>query len=619
MITFFLGTSNLYIMQAPLLNFSQNPDQAKRIPSLINGSFKLFFYVVLCFWFAACSYTPPEGLPPADPDNGGLALPEGFEAVVLVDSIKGAARHLAVSEIGDVYVKLRYPDDQGGCVALRDKDGDGKADVIRKFGRYEEKRRWGLGCGMRIYQGYLYFSSELGVYRQKLRPGRLKPAGKMETILLDDHEHGQHEHIAKPITFDNKGHMYIPFGAPSNACQSPKRTPRAPGLDPCPQLEDHGGVWRFDALKTGQTQKDGLHFASGIRSVVAMDWNPADEELYLVIHGRDDLLRLFSNIYTPWQSALLPSEEFIRVKEGSNFGWPYCYYDQVKGEKVLAPEYGGDGDTIGRCAQYDLPLIGFPGHWAPNDLYFYQGDQFPERYKNGAFIAFHGSTNRAPYPQAGYFVCFVPFENGEPTGEWEVFADGFAQVDPIVNVNDAVYRPMGIAMGPDGSLYLGDTEEGKIWRVMYKGDRESFGPAQLADMEKHKTLSHIRRPDLENDNLDKGQMAAGERIYYTYCGTCHQSNGKGDSGRFPSLVGTDWVTGDTKRLIELVLNGLEGPIEVNGETYSGLMPQHSFLSDEQLAAVLTYIREGFGNESSAISAEEVAQIRNEVDASNTTQ
>ena len=277
---------------------------------------------------------------------------------------------------------------------------------------------------------------------------------------------------------------------------------------------------------------------------------------------------------------------------------------------MLAPEYGGDGKTIGRCDQFQKPLIGFPGHWAPNDLLFYQGDQFPARYKNGAFVAFHGSTNRAPYPQSGYFIGFIPFENGKPTGEWEVFADGFAEVDPIVNVSDAVYRPMGLAMGPDGSLYISDTEMGKIWRVMYKGDKDDFGPDQLSAMEKRKTLSHIRTPDEVNDNLEKDVVAGGEKIFKVYCATCHQRDGKGASGRFPPLAGTDWVTGDKKRLIGILLNGLEGSIVVNGETYINAMPQHSFLKDHEIANVLTYIRQNFGNKASEVTPEEVRQVRN---------
>ena len=503
----------------------------------------------------------------------------------------------------------------GGVAAIQDEDGDGKADVMKLFANYQTEGKWSLQTGVQIYQGYLYFSSELTIYRVKLKPGELVPTGSIEVVLQDDHPHQRHEHIAKPFTFDNKGAMFVPFGAPTNACQEPKRTPGAPGLDPCPQLQDHGGIWKFDATQVGLTQDDGIKYATGIRSVVAMDWNPVDEALYVVIHGRDDLFRLFPDKFTPWESALLPSEEFVKVTEGSNFGWPYCYYDQMTGKKVLAPEYGGDGDSIGRCADFQLPEMGFPGHWAPNGLFFYTGDQFPERYRNGAFIAFHGSTNRAPYPQSGYFIAFVPFENGSPQGTWEIFADGFAQVDPIVNVSDAIYRPMGISMGPDGSLYVSDSNHGKIWRIMFKGDKGNFGLAQLAAMEERKKLSHIRTPHETDDNIQKDLVGKGEELYYLYCGACHQQNGQGASGRFPPLAKTDWVTGDKERLIQVVLNGAEGAMEVNGETYNNVMPQHSFLNDQDMAEVLTYIRQNFGNEASAVTPEEVAEVRAQVSES----
>jgi glucose/arabinose dehydrogenase len=551
---------------------------------------------------------PVASLPDGDPGNGGLFLPEGFEAMVVVDSLKGRARHMAVNDNGDIYVKLRFPQEEGGNVALRDTNNDGRADIVKIFGDYHDKGNY--GTAMRIYDGYLYFSSELNVYRQKLTPGKLIPEGELEVILRDDHEHGRHEHIAKPVSFDDKGYMYVPFGAPSNNCQEKNRTPNSPGLMPCPQLEDHGGIWRFDAHKTGQTQKDGTKYATGLRSIVGMDWNKEDKTLYVVHHGRDDLLRLWPNIYSAWQSAVLPSEEFIKVKEGTDAGWPYYYYDHMLGKRVLNPEYGGDSKITEGGEKYDQPVMGFPGHWAPNDLFFYTGDQFPERYKNGAFIAFHGATNRIPYPQSGYFIGFIPFRNGAPTGEWEVFADGFAQVDPIANVSDAVYRPMGIAMGPDGDLYLSDTEKGKIWRVMYKGSKSSFGPTQLSAMENRKLLSHIRDPHEVEDDLTREQTLAGAKLYTTYCATCHQQNGLGDGQRFPPLAGAEWVTQNKKRLINVVLNGLEGPIEVKGQAYTGVMPQHSFLSDEEVSQVLTFIRQSFGNNAGGISAAEVAAVRN---------
>lgn len=561
-------------------------------------------FIIFSATLMRCSTTAE--LPAGDADGGGLFLPDGFEALVVVDSLKGRARHLAVNDNGDIYVKARFPG-EGGNIALRDTTGDGKADIIQPFGDYKADGTY--GTAMRIYNGYLYYSSQLVVYRSKLKPGQLVPDSEIEVILTDDHAHGSHEHVAKPITFDEEGNMYVPFGANSNNCQEVNRTPYSPGMNPCPLLKDHGGIWRFDANKKGQFQKDGYMFATGLRSVVALDWNKQDDNLYALQHGRDDLLRLWSRYFTPWQSAELPSEEFLRIKDGTHAGWPYCYYDQLKGQKLLAPEYGGDGKVAGDCDKYEKPLIGFPGHWAPNDLLFYQGDQYPERYKNGAFIAFHGSTNRGPYPQAGYFIAFVPFRDGQPSGPWEVFADGFAGVDPIVNTGDAKYRPMGIATGSDGSLYISDSEKGKIWRIMYKGDKDNFGEAQLATMEQRKSLSNIRTPHEIDDNLDKGTAVGGEKIYSVYCGTCHQRNGKGASGRFPPLAGASWVTGDKKLLIGIVLKGMEGPINVNGEQFNGTMPQHSFLSDEEIANVLTYIRQSFGNRASAISAGEVATVR----------
>ncbi len=579
---------------------------------ILNKSlFKQLFIVLTLLCVARCK--GPTELPPGDPGNGGLSLPDGFEAVVVTDSI-GPARHLAVNDNGDIYVKLRFSrGGKGGNVALRDTTHDGKADIIKRFGDYED--RGGYGTSMRIHNGYLYFSSMKAVYRIRLTPGKLIPESKIEVVLTDDHAHGMHWHMTKPVAFDDNGNMFVPFGVPSNACQdlklSPAGRPGFAGLNPCPELEKHGGIWRFDANKTGLTQKDGQKFATGLRSIVAMDWNPEDKNLYVVMHGRDDLTMLFPNYYTPWESAMLPSEEFLRITEGSDAGWPYYYYDQIKGKKMLAPEYGGDGKKEGKGAEMLQPIMGFSGHWAPNDLLFYHGDQFPERYKHGAFIAFHGSTNRAPYPQSGYFIGFVPFKNGQPSGPWEVFADDFTRVETVVNTSDAVYRPMGIATGPDGSLYFTDSEKGKIWRVMFKGDKDHFGAAQLAEMEKRKTTrSNIRAPDEIKDNLDRGKaVAPGAKVYISFCSACHQRDGKGDGSRFPPLGGSEWVIGDKQKLINVLLKGQEGPIKVKGNPYNGLMVPHNFLSNKDVAEVLTYIRRNFGNRASEVKSNEVDKIR----------
>jgi len=553
----------------------------------------------------------PVSLPSPDHDNGGLFLPEGFRALVVADSV-GRARHLAIRDNGDIYVKLSSSDFvDGGIVAMRDIDGDGRMDVRQRFGGFRSGSRF-YGNAMTIHKGYLYYSSALGLYRQKLTRNSLVPVSPREVVLIDDHPHGVHWHITKPVSFDNEGFMYVPFGTPSNACQpieaTPNGIPGEKGLDPCPELEWHGGIWRFEADKTGLRQEDGYRFATGIRSVVGMDWHPVDEHLYIMMHGRDNLHSLYPDRYTSWQNAMLPAEELIRVTENSNYGWPYCYYDQLQEKMILAPEYGGDGVRTGRCDSMALPEFGFPGHWAPNDILFYRGDQFPERYKYGAFIAFHGSTNRAPYPQAGYFVAFMPFENGRSTGEWEIFADGFAGVYPVVNTNDALYRPVGLAEGPDGTLYITESIQGKVWRIMYGGDRDQFNADQLTIMEGRKALAHIRTPDVLEDNLQK-DLSQDQQLYNSLCSPCHQMNGKGSPGRIPPLAGSKWVTGNKDLLIDIVLHGMEGPLEVKGEFYNGPMPAYYFLRDEELSKILTYIRRNFGNQADEVSEQEVKSRR----------
>lgn len=617
------------------------------------------FVVLLCTGLIFSSYQQKNSLPPADKDNGGLFLPGGFEAVVVVDSIGGGstplpanqqssrrpnvqapvvepgaptsyqinrpnnaptgnylgARHLAISPNGDIYVKLRVPSADGYAnAALRDVNGDGKADTVKIWGKHDARA---YGTAMRIHNGYLYYSSELMVYRNKLKPGQLVPDSKVDTIVIDNPPY--HQHQTKPIAFDGKGNMYVGWGAGTDACQVTSGTPGSKGRgrvdvpeDPCPFLADHGGIWVFNENKLNQKQSDGLRYATGLRSIVGMEWDKTSNSLYAVSHGRDNLRLLWPEFYTPWQSAVLPAEEFFKVPKGMDGGWPYYYYDQIKNKKILNPEYGGDGKKEGNGAKLPKPLVGFPGHFAPNDILFYKGNQLPARYRDGAFISMHGSTNRIPYPQAGYIIAFVPMKNGVVTGPWEVFADGFAGVDPIAITNDAKFRPMGLAEGPDGSIYISETQKGKIWRVMYKGNKATFGPSQLAAMAKRKaTASNIKTPDEMNDNLDrKNQAVNASLVYNIYCRACHQTDGNGDGARFPPLAGSEWVTGDKTRLISTVLNGLSGPIQVKGVPYNDMMPAHaSFLNDKEVAEVLTYIRGSFGNNSGPITVQEVAEVR----------
>lgn len=440
-----------------------------------------------------------ERLPATRADNAGLFLPDGFEAKVVSEGV-GPSRHLAVNDNGDIYVKLSEPKGFLGNIALRDTNNDSRADIVQRFGDYPNDGAY--ATEMRIHNGYLYFSSELVVYRQKLIPGQLIPEGKPELIMQDPYPIRWHN--AKTLAFDKQGGMYVTFSAPTNACEDWRTVPQntvanVKGQFPCEQLGHLGGIWKFDEAKLNQTQTDGIKFATGLRSIVGMSWNELDNSLYAVNHGRDYLYGHAPQYYSEWQNAVLPGEQFMKIQQNDDFGWPYTYYDHFQKKRFLAPEYGGNG--VKEAPEYASPIMGLPAHWAPNDLLFYTGDLFPARYRNGAFIAFHGSTNRTPYPQGGYIVAFVPYENGKFTDEWEVFADGFAGVDIVINMSDAKYRPMGLAQGPDGSLYISESTKGKIWRILFGGDAGTFGKEQLAGMEKRKAMSYIRTPGEISDRL----------------------------------------------------------------------------------------------------------------------
>jgi glucose/arabinose dehydrogenase len=394
--------------------------------------------------------------------NVTLKLPEGFSAVVVTDGPEHA-RHIAVAPNGAIFVKttfhLKAPKGyRGGILRIMDTNGDGKADQVTGFGNY-------AGTGIAIKNGYLYASSDEDVYRYKLDADyNVVDTAHPEKIITGLLNRGEHE--SKSIALDNNGNIYVNIGAYSNACQFKDREKGSPGQKPCPILDSAGGIWMFKADKANQTYHDGVRYATGLRNVVGLDWNTETNTLFVMQHGRDQLHELFPDKWDVKQSAELPAECMYELHKGVNAGWPYIFYDQIQHKKILAPEYGGDGKKTGGENAID-PVIAFPGHLAPNGLLFYTGSQFPDKYKNGAFIAFHGSWNRAPEPQAGFYVVFVPFKNGKPTGSWEVFADNFSGGPDKTASATPEYRPCGLAQGPDGSLYVTDDKQGAVWKISY--------------------------------------------------------------------------------------------------------------------------------------------------------
>ena len=388
--------------------------------------------------------------------NAGLTIPKGFTAVKLVEGY-GKVRHIAVTPQGGIYVKLNKLYKTKGILYFKENTTTHQYVLTNSFGNY-------TGTGIYIKDQYLYASSDEEVFRYKLNEqGDVISTEAPEKVVTGLPSKGEHE--SKSIVLDNSGNLYVNIGAYSNSCQEQDREKGSMGMNPCPVLNEAGGIWKFNATGNNQTQKAGTRYATGLRNVVGLDWNVQTNSLFVMQHGRDQLHDLFPSLYDAKQSAELPSECMYELHNGTNCGWPYIYYDHLVNKKIVAPEYGGDG--IKSTTEYQNPAIAFPGHLAPNGLLFYTGNKFPAKYKNGAFIAFHGSWNRAPLPQEGYYVVFVPFVNGKPTGQWEVFANGFAGA--IKTPKGAEHRPCGLAQDAMGAIYVTDDSKGAIYKITYTG------------------------------------------------------------------------------------------------------------------------------------------------------
>ncbi|MEA3246524.1 MAG: PQQ-dependent sugar dehydrogenase, partial [Gemmatimonadota bacterium] len=352
------------------------------------------------------------------------------------------------------------PRSPGAIYLLRDANGDGKAETVRKLAEAS-------GSGIALANGYLYSSSGLSIVRYAYRAGQTT-LGAPDTIVTDFATGG---HSAYNFVIAG-GTLYMNVGSRSNACEPGSRAAQTPGVDPCVELETRAGIWAFDANRKGQKPADGTRFATGIRNSVALTVNPADQTLWVTMHGRDGLQPPPAGLWPGHDDrygAENPGEQVNHVLKGDDFGWPYCYWSMDEKKLVTAPEYGGDGKKADRCAGKKNPVYAFPGHWAPNDMMFYTGSQFPAEYRSGAFVAFHGSWNRAPLAQQGYRVAFLPLQ-GDRAGTHRDFATGFSK-DGMPGTDGRIHRPTGLAQGTDGSLYVSDDVAGTIYKVSYRGNR----------------------------------------------------------------------------------------------------------------------------------------------------
>jgi glucose/arabinose dehydrogenase len=397
-------------------------------------------------------------------NNAAITVPAGFCATVFADSVT-RARYLAVADNGDVYVASEgtRPNQTGptpAFYALRDTDKDGHADRVEKVGQTGN-------TGIALWNGYLYVDQGDRITRYRRAAGDLVPSGAAETIVSGLPLNPGHR--ARNFAISSDGTMYVNVGSPSNSCQVKDRALESPGKDPCEELATRAGIWKFSATTPNQQFSPQARFATGARNSTGMALSGG--RLYAMTHGRDQLTQNWPKVFPDTAySDNNPAEKLLQINQGDDFGWPYCYYAFDKKTLVDAPEYGGDGTKTTRCASKKAPLAVYPAHWSPLDLLFYNGSNFPAKYRGGAFITFHGSWNRAKGMQAGGKIVFQPMNNGSPSGQYEIFADGFAGVPPEeIDGQKAHHRPVGLAVGPDGALYVADDKGGRIYRITYSG------------------------------------------------------------------------------------------------------------------------------------------------------
>jgi glucose/arabinose dehydrogenase/mono/diheme cytochrome c family protein len=490
---------------------------------------------------------------------------------------------------------------------LQDTTGSGNADVIRRFGATVQSGGAG-GTGVALYRGALFAEINDKIVRYALPAGAIVARGPAVTIVRGLPLSGDHPMHPLAITAD--GSLYIDVATPTNACQMENRTPKSPGIEPCTELETRGGIWRYDANKINQRFSPAERFATGIRNAEGFAVDAAGH-IFVTQHGRDQLHANWPDLYQPEEEATQPAEELLLLKQGGDYGWPECYYDGIQAKLVLAPEYGGDGGhKVGVCAGKVGPIAVFPAHWAPNAMALYDEPQFPAHYRDGVFIAFHGSWDRAPYPQGGYNVVFQALSGDQASGSCEVFADGFAGAQK--SPGEAAHRPSGVAVGPDGSLYVSDDVRGRIYRIVYHGGSDaraqtaSVTPCPSATTAAGQVSLDSAKPP-EGTHPDAGGATAnlpvpagatteivelGDRIYHgqvggASCTGCHGTNAKG-TPLGPDLTGTKWLWGNGSygAIEKIITAGVPRP-----KQYRAPMPPMggAQLGADQVSAVAAYI------------------------------
>lgn len=335
-----------------------------------------------------------------------IRLPEGFNIEVFASGL-GTPRFMAFSPDGVLYATIV---NDGKVVALPDENKDGKADRVITFVEGLEYPH-----GIDFYEGHLYIGETNQVVRYKY-DGFNKTPGKKEIIVPNLPTGG---HYSRTVRFGPDGKMYVSIGSSCNVCRE--------------KDERRAAILKFNPDGSG-----GKTYAKGLRNSVGITWHPETGEMWATDNGRD------------WIGDNLPPEEINIVKEGKDYGWPYCYGNKIPDPKYKDAEY---------CKTTAPPVFEMQAHSAPLGLAFYTGKYFPGEYRGDLFVAFHGSWNRSV--PTGYKVVRIKMKDGKPE-KIEDFATGWLQG------SKAWGRPVDVIVGPDGSLYVSDDRGGMIYRIAYK-------------------------------------------------------------------------------------------------------------------------------------------------------
>ncbi|WP_273566856.1 PQQ-dependent sugar dehydrogenase [Maribacter halichondriae] len=355
-------------------------------------------------------YDEPESKLPID----RLRLPEGFKIEVYADSIDGA-RSMAMGANGTLFVGTR---NENTVYAIQDRDHDFRADNVIIL-----DTAFSMPNGIAYKDGSLYVAEVNRLLRYDSIETKLNNPPK-PVVVYDDYPTEFH-HGWKYIAFGPDDKLYVPVGAPCNICDSTVTDKR------------FATITRMDP--------DGSNreiYANGVRNSVGFTWHPKTGEMYFTDNGRDML------------GDDIPPCELNRVtKAGQHFGYPFCH-----GGVVKDPEFGDQRP----CSEFVAPVQALGAHVAPLAVKFDTGDMFPEKYKQYAFIAEHGSWNRSK--KVGYKVALVQLENGEAIA-YETFLEGWLDEES----QERFGRPVDLLFLEDGSLLISDDFGDAIYRVTYEG------------------------------------------------------------------------------------------------------------------------------------------------------